>query len=141
MRIMFDECITQGVATFVCDFLRLYDPPIEGVFLVDYLRGQGQRDVVWAKQLQAEGGWRVITADRGKRHKNQQKRLADGPDLHRILPECGITAVFLSSSLHSYKMAQKAQAIIAAWPDIHRFFQSSKPGDRRQLTAQGLKAW
>lgn len=134
MKIMLDECVTEAPAKLLIGFIELESPTIEAHFLVDYFGERGLKDSPWAQKLSDEGGWFDITADRGRMKKNRKRRAADGPPLHKILPELGITAVYYSGKIQNDTGLQKVRAITSVWPDIHNFFLNAEPGSRNLIT-------
>ncbi|MFO0840419.1 MAG: hypothetical protein U1D55_18075 [Phycisphaerae bacterium] len=127
MKIMLDECVTQGPARILVDFFSITHPPVSAVFLPEYMRGTGIKDEQWAEQIASDGDWRVITADWDK-CKTGAKRAIDGPPLHKILPTLKITALFWSSSIQRATGDVKVSAITAVWPKLRRLFQHEPAG-------------
>lgn len=137
MKIMLDECITEGPAEILIDFFAITSPPVQAEFLPTYYGSKGLKDRTWAQALADEGGWCVISGDRDRARKSQKKRLADGPPLPTILPRCGITAVYLSGSIQRSPSEVKVQAVISTWRDIKMFFERARQGESKLLTKRG----
>ena len=136
MRIMLDECVTQGPSEILIQFFQM--DGIEAAFLVEHFGKQGVKDSSWAKALMEEGDWCVITADRGRKKKNT--RLSEGPPLHKILPACDISGVYMSGSVQNSRGAEKVRAVTSTWPDIKSFFVNGAPGSR-MLLAKATKGF
>lgn len=132
---MLDESVTQGPSQILIQIFQMEG--IEAAFLVDYFGQPGVQDPAWAKRLMEEGDWCVITADRGKSTKKKNTRLSEGPPLHKILPSCGISGVYMSTAVHRGKGHEKVRAVISVWPDIKYFFTNAAPGSRKLLTKAG----
>lgn len=137
MKILLDECVTRGPSLVLASFFALDNPPVHGEFLVDKFGKQSMKDKTWAEVLQDEGGWCVISGDRDKRHKSQAKRFVDGPPIIRILPACGITAVYMSSAIQQASGPEKVRSITSVWPAIKNFFEHAPPGSRKLVTKPG----
>jgi hypothetical protein len=134
MKIILDECLTKGRSESIIQSIALDDPSIEVTFLLDYLKrvglsseaiAKGIKDPFWADRLSDEGGWFVISADRGK-----HTRVVEGPPLTKILKTRKITAAYLSGSIQNGSGFGKARAVIASWPQIKRLFQTKPAGTR-----------
>jgi hypothetical protein len=137
MRIMLDECITQGAANAIITFLALDHPPVEAHFVVGYFGRRGMKDHQIADTLHKEGDWCVITGDRGRHSSSAHKRMVYGPPMHEILPNKGVSAVYLSGNIQQAPSTEKVRAVVAVWEDIKKFFQTGAPGDRKLLTKHG----
>ena len=115
MKIALDECLTTTPSQAVISFLGLCGVP--AVFYPHYAKHRGAKDGDIARHLAGEGGWTVISLDLDRSRKKSEKRFADGPPLHKILPACGVTSVFLEG-LSQSDAQEKAWALITAWPSI-----------------------
>ena len=127
MKIALDECLTTTPSQAVIGFLGLCGVP--AVYYPHYAKYQGAKDGDIARRLASEGGWTVISLDLDRSRKKSDKRAADGPPLHKILPACGVTSVFLEG-LSQSDAQEKAWAIIAAWPSIKAAVENQDDGSR-----------
>jgi hypothetical protein len=130
MRILLDECVTQAAAIVISQFLEMDADVEEALFSLDFFKRPGVKDHTIATELASLGDWYVVTADRDKKRKSKQKRAADGPPLHLILPQKRISAVYMSGAIQKANTQEKIRAVISQWPDIKRFFLTSPPGSR-----------
>lgn len=137
MKLMLDECVTQGPSLAIITFLGLDEEVTRAEFLVDYFGSQGLKDKDWPAVLAEEGGWYVISHDRDNSRKSSQKRIVDGPPLKSILPRYGISAVYLRGGLANAKSIEKVRAFTGVWPDIKQFFKKATPGSDAIVTRQG----
>ena len=69
------------------------------------------KDSVWIPMIAQEEGWIVVTADRGK-HSRKDERLP------LICREFSVTYVMLTSGLHKRTMYYKYLAISSCWPAL-----------------------
>lgn len=108
---MFDETFGEPVARAALGLLE-YDSTItiEPAFMRKWI-GEGVKDNVWAKRAGKEG-WFVLTCDRGKTQ--------DGAPLDLLLPYHGVSAAFLTPTLHGRKQFEKLRAVLSLWPKIMR---------------------
>lgn len=83
---------------------------------------EGTNDDVWIPRIGQEGGWIVITTDRGKGS-------ARGGKLPRLCLENKITHVLLSPALHRKKGAEKVGALVLLWGQIEGL-SAEVPGTR-----------
>ena len=96
--------------------------------LSDYF-DTGICDSKWIPEV-AEGGWIIITADRGKKS-----------TLHKLPAICAhykITHILLGPSILKLKQHQKANAIITVWEDIKKCNEAPK-GSRFALQLSQAK--
>lgn len=111
IRFLFDECISwKVVEDQLTASLELYSP---GATLV-HLRKKftpGTKDRVWIPQIAEEGGWIIISMDRGK-HSNVPDRLP------LICQRVCVTHATLSGGLAKRSMYFRATAIEACWPAL-----------------------
>ena len=129
-RFFFDECLSKPVVeSQITQSLRLYGSDAEVAHLLSKFEKQTP-DSVWIPQLANEGGWVIITADRGRHSKKSEK-------LPLICRAYGVSHVLLSAKLHSRNMHKKALAIDSSWDGL--FAAGSAPkgcGYLLHLTSQ-----
>lgn len=107
-RFLFDECLGRPVVERqIKDSLRLYGSDAELAHLFSKFP-MGAKDTEWIPAIAQEGGWIVVTADRGKHSKKDEK-------LPYICREFGVSHVMLSSGLHRRTMYYKYLAISSCW--------------------------
>ncbi len=132
---MADECIPPKQFRSIIDELRSNDPSIHAAHLLDWMKRAGVRDDEWARRLSSEPGWIVLTGDRGR---------GKSPRLPAILPELGVTSVFMSASLQNAKGEDKLEAIRWLADRIDRIAVAA-PGTRFKLNKHGgtfrLEEW
>jgi hypothetical protein len=102
-----------------------------GVSLKTYsvveIQRSGIADKVWIPKIASEGGWIVVSADRGK--SNREKFSEKLPYLcraHRV------THVLLSARVHELTLFAKGQALVAIWPEFLKV-KSALAGTRFML--------
>lgn len=135
MKILLDECITQAAAILIAQFLQTDDDVDEAEFWLDIVGRPGSKDYELG-EFASNGGWFVITADRDKKKKSREKQIIDGPPLHKILPEKGVTAIYMTHGTLK-DTTERVRAVISEWPEIKRFFTNSPPGGKALLKKQG----
>ncbi len=111
IRFLFDECISWKVVEGqLAASLELYSP---GAVLAHLRKKftQGIKDRVWIPQIAEEGGWIIISMDRGK-HSNVPDRLP------LICQQFHVTHATLSGGLAKRSMYFRATAIEACWPAL-----------------------
>lgn len=111
VRFFFDECLSKPVVeNQITQSLRLYGSDADVAHLLSKFKSQTP-DGVWVPKLANEGGWIVISTDRGKHSKKSEK-------LPLICRAYGVSHVLLSGKLHSRNMYTKALAIEASWDGL-----------------------
>lgn len=111
VRFFFDECLSKPIVeSQITPSLRLYGSDAEVAHLFSKFEPQ-TADSVWIPKLADEGGWIVISADRGINSKKSEK-------LPLICKSLGVSHVLLSAKLHSRNMYTKAIAIEASWDGL-----------------------
>jgi hypothetical protein len=140
---MLDECITKKCAHAIIEYLRLYKPPVEAHFLLDFVKEQGQLDVEWSTLLVPSNEWIVVTGDSGS---SGPRIHAKGPPLHLILPQRGICGFYLTGKgLTQNTGEERARLIISKMPDIISKACRSRGGERYKVvqSAKGIiiKPW
>jgi hypothetical protein len=113
-KLIFDECLGEPVVEALRPFLEKSGVKLVAMSVVSYQRA-GVKDIEWIPKIAKEGGWVVLSADRGKRN-----RVGELP--HEKLPFLcrthRVTHVLLSGSLQSSKTFIKGQALVAVWREI-----------------------
>ena len=111
IRFLFDECISRPVVEAqVAQSLALYGAQATVAhFLSKY--PCGVKDPAWIPEIAQEGGWVIVSMDRGK-HSKKSERL---PVICRAFR---VTHVMLSSGLEKRSMYYRATAIEACWSDL-----------------------
>ena len=131
VRFFFDECLSKPVVEReITQSSRLYGSDADVAHLLSKFESQTP-DRVWVPQLATEGGWIVISTDRGRHSKKSEK-------LPLICRAYGVSHVLLSGKLHSRNMYTKALAIEASWEGL--FAAGAAPqgsGYLLHLTGQG----
>lgn len=111
IRFLFDECISKPVVEKqVAESLVLYGAAAS---VTHFLRKypSGTKDPRWIPEIAEEGGWIVVSMDRG-RHSKKSERL---PIICRAFR---VTHVVLSAGLEKRSMHYRATAIAACWPEL-----------------------
>ena len=116
IRFFFDECISRSVVEGqIAKSLSLYTVHASVMHLFSkYPRDKyphGVKDRAWIPELAGEGGWVIITMDRGK-HSRKSESL---PIISRAFR---ITHIMLSAGLAKRSMYYRALAIEACWPNL-----------------------
>ena len=111
IRFLFDECVSRPVVeTQIAESLLLYGAEASVAhFLGKYSRGV--KDRVWIPEIAEEGGWIVVSMDRGQ-HSRKSERL---PIICRAFR---VTHVTLSAGLEKRTMHYRATAVAACWPEL-----------------------
>jgi hypothetical protein len=131
LRFLFDECISATVMDSLAEIFAVSYDGVQFKHIRDY-QLLGVEDKVWLPQIQSEGGWIVITADRGK---------AGGKDADKLPMICdrlGITHVVLSAPVHQQKMADKVASVIAVFKELVDLIQEAVPGARFSIRKTAL---
>ncbi|MFZ1933546.1 MAG: hypothetical protein WCB27_21790 [Thermoguttaceae bacterium] len=111
IRFFLDECLSHLVVERqIRDSLQLYGADAEVAHLLTKFP-KGMPDLEWIPELSKEGGWIVISPDRGS-HSKKDERLPD------ICREMDVTHVIMSAALHRRNMYYKALAITTCWPAL-----------------------
>ncbi len=92
---------------------------------------QGIKDEVWIPQLGAEGGWLVITTDKGRQSKS-------GSKLPELCLQFGVTHLLVSQGVHRKKSTEKLEAFVGLWTEIESL-TDGKAGRRFHLKIKSLK--
>ena len=106
VRFFFDECLSHLVVERqIRDWAQLTGAKLR-------LRISSESSLPGRRvALNNEGGWTVISADRGTHSKKDER-------LPLICRELGVTHVTISAALHRRSMAFKALAIETCWPAL-----------------------
>lgn len=111
VRFLFDECISRPlVETRLAQSLELYG----ACATVAHLLGrypQNVKDPVWITEIAREGGWVVVTMDRGMHGKRIER-------LPIVCHAFRVTHVMLSPGLAKRTMLFRMLAIEACWSDL-----------------------
>lgn len=110
-KLFIDACVARPLNHRILVHYRSVFPALQITHLTDVYR-QSRCDSVWVKNLAAEGGWIVITADHG-RDKSQ-------PMLPQLCGEYGLTCVTMTSTLHQKGVAMH-QAV------LHEILRNMEP--------------
>lgn len=112
-KLIFDECLSEPVVEALRPFLERVGVKLTLQAVVKY-----QRDAVpdkeWIPAIAREGGWIVISSDRGMRNKRERfdEKLPYLCRAHRV------THVLLSGTIHNLNAFGKGQAIVAVWREL-----------------------
>lgn len=112
-RLIFDECLGRNV---IPHLLPLVSSDIEVCHMTTRFP-QGTLDQNWVPILGLEGGWVVVTADRGKNS-------TVGDKLPDLCAEHLVSHIILSSKLHNKTSKEKIAWIAAVWSRVERVFDS-----------------
>jgi len=139
MRLLADECIPRKAF----DKLRQLRNPggnvvTEMVHLLERFE-EGSPDDHWVQEIAAEDQpFLVITGDRATKSKRNDPRLP------ALLPQAGVSGVFLSGKLQQRPAFEKVRALMTVWPGLEQAAQQ-KRGTRTRLMPYGdgyrLQAW
>ncbi|MCC6123349.1 MAG: hypothetical protein IT426_00130 [Pirellulales bacterium] len=133
IRFFFDECISHLIVEQqIRDSLQLYGADAEVAHLFSKFPS-GTPDSQWIPELSKEGGWIVISADRGINSRAGEK-------LPIICHEFNLTHVMLSRGLHKRTMYYKALAIESSWFGLISA-ASEPPGTGFMLSMTGQQAF
>jgi hypothetical protein len=112
-KLIFDECLSAPILESLKSFLQTAGVSLTFKGIVEHQRS-GVTDKDWIPKIALEGGWVVISSDRGKR------RGGEPPDekLPFLCRKFRVTHVLLSGSIHSEKAFVKGQAIVAVWREL-----------------------
>lgn len=112
-KLIFDECLSEPVLESLRPFLERVGIKLVLRSVVKYQR-DGVPDKEWIPKIAAEGGWIIISSDRGKRNKREKfdEKLPYLCRSHRV------THVLLSGLIHNEKAFVKGQAVVAVWKEL-----------------------
>lgn len=109
LKLFFDECCSTKLAKKIPEIYLEDHPDLKTRHLTECIKS-GTSDEDWLQEIQREGDWIVITADRGKDPKKEK--------LPIICEKLGIRHIsFTPSLLHDGYSAQK-QALLCVWPQL-----------------------
>jgi hypothetical protein len=112
IKLIFDECLSAPVVEALRPFLERSGVSLKTKSVVE-IQKAGTADSVWIPKVALEGGWIVISSDRGKSKREKfDEKLPYLCRLHRI------THVLLSARVHDLKLFEKGQAVVAVWQDL-----------------------
>lgn len=125
LKLFFDECV--GSPRLIKALQQFYTD-VDGHCEAQFARLQekfasGEGDETWLKQLSQEGGWIVITKDRGK---------SGGPKLPALCPKLKITHVAMLGTLEQGTVEAWKQAFVDVWQSL-KLAPMLPPGTRIKL--------
>jgi hypothetical protein len=126
-RYFFDECLGRPAMR---ELARIVPGNPQFTHVLDVF-DQGTTDDVWVPRMAADGGWIVISSDRGR-----QSGL--GAKLPWLCQEHKITHILLSTALHKKKSHEKVAALALIWSDIESV-AAAPPGTRFKLRIRQSK--
>lgn len=101
-KLLIDVCVARPVSTRILNHYADIYPSLRVEHLTDIYR-QSRCDSSWVPSLAKEGGWIIITADKGKdKHK---------PMLPQLCRDYKVTCVLMSSSLHGKGVAMHQEVL------------------------------
>jgi hypothetical protein len=111
LKLFFDECVSSPR---LIRALQQFYTDVDGNCEAEFVRLQerfvsGEGDEAWLNQLSGEGGWIVITKDRGK---------SGGPKLPSICPQLKITHVAMIGLLEQANVEAWKQAFVDVWQTL-----------------------
>lgn len=109
LKIIFDNTSSPRLPEDLAGFYDYDFPKLQVIHLRDKF-APNSKDPVWLKVIQEEGGWIVITADRGSTCATER--------LPIICKALKITHVLISAKIHSRGYAATKQAIAEVWKGI-----------------------
>ena len=108
-KFMFDECLSEAAMEGLD---KITPKPHIFAHVISHFKS-GIHDDVWIPKLGEDGGWVVISADRGKGS-------SKGGKLPELCKEHKVTHVLLSGKLHQKKSHEKISAIGLLWGEISK---------------------
>ena len=117
-KIFLDECIAHPIAARLLHYYTPAYPSLKVRHLFEEYRAK-RCDSVWVPNLAEQGGWIIITKDRGK-HSSQGK--SGKPRLPDLCIEYKITCVAISNKLGHAKAAEIQEAIDEAMRNIQAIY-------------------
>jgi hypothetical protein len=110
-RFLFDECLARPtVEGIIADSLRLHGAAAEVAHLLTKFP-PGTADSIWIPEIAKEGGWVVITCDRGMHSRVGEK-------LPLICRHFCVTHVLMGPALSRRTMRWRAVAIQSVWDEL-----------------------
>jgi PIN like domain len=108
LKLFFDECCSKRLAKVIRDTCSPDNLNVQTKHLCEF--GLGKADEDWLPLLEKQGGWIVITADRGKDPKKQK--------LPRICSSLGITHISLTPALIKAGYQAHENALLSVFSEI-----------------------
>lgn len=102
-KIFLDQCIARPIGVRLVAHYSPAHPSLKVRHLCDEYR-EGRCDSVWVPNLAKQGGWIVVTKDRGKGK-------SDKPRLPELCVEYGLTCIALTSKLGQAKSTEHQEAL------------------------------
>jgi len=109
-RFLLDECVPKTIINVVEKPLRALGANAQFTHLLTHFP-IGTPDSTWVSQISKQGGWVVITGDRGKKSKVEDK-------LPLICRSQLVTHIMFSGGLHKKSAYYKGVAIVAKLPEL-----------------------
>jgi hypothetical protein len=109
LKLFFDECCSKRLANRIRDACSTDNLSVQTKHLSEFC-GLGEADEDWLPLLEKQGGWIVITADRGKDPKKQK--------LPRICANLGITHISLTPALIKAGYQAHEDALLSVFSEI-----------------------
>lgn len=112
IRFLFDECCIGRctVERELRQSLALFGAEAELAHVLNAFP-MGTPDAEWMQQIAAEGGWIIISSDRGKSCRKSES-------LPLICRELRVTHVMLSAGIHKRSTYYRVQAITSCWEQL-----------------------
>ena len=109
LKLFLDECCSKRLARLISDTCSTDNLSVQTKHLSDFCE-LGKADEDWLPLLEKQGGWIVITADRGRDPKKQK--------LPRICACLGITHISLTPALIREGYQAHEKAILSVFSEI-----------------------
>jgi PIN like domain len=110
VRLLVDHNISFRIAR---SLNALYEPTHQAIALQDKFSAD-IGDAQYIQMLDAEGGWAVLTIDKGIRSK---------PAERNALVRSGMTFFFLAPAWQDFTVPEQAARLIRSWPKMLQFFE------------------
>jgi hypothetical protein len=128
VRIFADENVPRRAFKAFAELVQLAKPSVESSHLLGML-AEGTPDDVWIAEVsKADPPWLVVSGDSAKNTRSSDPRAP------AILPQLGVTAIFLSGKLQQKPAFEKVRALLYVFPEIVAAYQGPR-GTRYRLVA------
>lgn len=114
-KLLIDVCVAPRASDKIVNFYTHIYPSLRIVPLIEIYR-QNRSDAVWVKSLALEGGWIVVSADKGKDRKK--------PRLPQLCRDYRVTCVIMSSSLQNKGSATHQEVLHAILENIMPIYKA-----------------